>query len=214
MNAILKVRSIPIVSFKSHWNLFPITHIPKRRHWFRCWLGTEQASINQRFSRKWWHVFFVFIYVIICIHGHIISMKYDLKMTTPPRMGPFQLYTLLNVNKWKNIEQRLTQFLIGKTNIITIERGRHTRPKTPVQEILCKSCGVIEDEAHFMLSCHISQNLRGDLMKSIESIYPEFRNMTENEQIYYIFSNEDQIILTWFGNCLHNSFMLCREPRS
>ena len=45
----------------------------------------------------------------------------------------------------------------------------------------------------------------------IESIYPEFNNMTENEQIYFIFNNEDRRILTWFGKFLHNSFMLHRE---
>ena len=95
--------------------------------------------------------------------------------------------------------------------ILAIERGRHTRPKTPIQEKLCKSCCVIEDEVHFILSCHINQGLRVDLMKTIESIHPEFRNMTENEQIYFIFNNEDWGILTWLGKCLHNSFMLHRE---
>ena len=90
-------------------------------------------------------------------------------------------------------------------------RGRYTRPKTPIQERLCKSCGVIEDEAHFRLSCHINQSLRAELMKNIESIYPEFNNMIENEQIYLIFNNEDRRILTWFGKFLHNSFMLHRE---
>ena len=38
---------------------------------------------------------------------------------------------------------------------------RHTRPKTPVQEILCKSCGVTEDKAHFILSCHKKTKLYG-----------------------------------------------------
>ena len=36
-------------------------------------------------------------------------------------------------------------------------------------------------------------------MKNIESIYPESNNMTESEQIYFIFNNEDRRILTWFG---------------
>ena len=48
-------------------------------------------------------------------------------------------------------------------------------------------------------------------MKNIESFCPDFRNMTENERIYFIFNNEDQRILTWFGNFLHNSFMFRRE---
>ena len=99
----------------------------------------------------------------------------------------------------------------ASSHTLAIERGRYTRPKTPIQERLCKSCGVIEDEAHFILSCHINQSLRAELMKNIESIYPEFNNMTENEKIYFISNNEDRRIWTWFGKFLHNSFMLHRE---
>ena len=80
----------------------------------------------------------------------------------------------------------------ASSHTLAIERGRYTRPKTPIQERLCKSCGVIEDQAHFILPCHINQSLRAELMKNIESIYPEFNNMTENEQIYFIFINEDR----------------------
>ena len=98
----------------------------------------------------------------------------------------------------------------ASAHTLAIERGHHTRRKTPIQERLCKSCGVIEDEVHFILSCHINQNLRVDLIKNIVSIYPEFRNMTENEQIYLIFNNEDRRILTWLGKSLHNLFMLRR----
>ena len=29
-------------------------------------------------------------------------------------------------------------------------------------------------------------------MKNIETICPDFRNMEENEQIYFIFNNKDQ----------------------
>ena len=48
----------------------------------------------------------------------------------------------------------------ASSHTLATERGRHTRPKTPIQERLCKSCGVIEDEVHFILSCHINQSLR------------------------------------------------------
>ena len=77
----------------------------------------------------------------------------------------------------------------ASSNTLAIERGRHTRPKTPIQERLCKSCGVIEDEANFILSFQLNQSLMVNLMKNIETIYPEFNNMTENEQIYFIFND-------------------------
>ena len=99
----------------------------------------------------------------------------------------------------------------ASSHTLAMERGRHTRQKTPIKERLCKLYGVIEDEVHFILSCHINLSLRVDLMKNIERIYREFRNMTENEQIYFIFNNEDRRISTWLGKLLHNSFILRRE---
>jgi len=47
-----------------------------------------------------------------------------------------------------------------------IEKGRYN--KTPCEEILCKNCGVIEDEAHFILKCKVNQNLRESLFNNIE----------------------------------------------
>ena len=35
--------------------------------------------------------------------------------------------------------------------------------------------------------------------------------MIENEEIYFIFNNEDQRIFTWLGKFSHNSFMRRRE---
>ena len=60
-------------------------------------------------------------------------------------------------------------------------------PQTPVQERRCMLCNVIEDEAHFSLSCQINQKVRIDLLKNIEIICPECRNITGNNQIYCIF---------------------------
>ena len=48
-------------------------------------------------------------------------------------------------------------------------------------------------------------------MTNIKTICPEFRNITENEQTYYTFDNEDRRILIWLGKKLHNSFMPRRE---
>ena len=93
----------------------------------------------------------------------------------------------------------IAQIRASSHTFLAIERGRHTRLKTPdfaIRVVLLKTK---------------DQSLRIDLMKNIESIYPKFRNMTENEQIYWIFNNEDLRILTWFWKILHNSFMLRRE---
>ena len=143
-------------------------------------------------------------------HNNLINTEINIGVRTYQtikesfRLEPY-LYLVIEVRFRNAIAQ-----IRASSHTLAIERGRRTRPKSPIQELLCKSCGVIEDEAHFLLSCHINQSLRVDLMKNIESIFPEFRNVTENEQFYFIFNNEDRRILTWFGKFLHNSFMLRR----
>ncbi len=37
---------------------------------------------------------------------------------------------------------------------LKIETGRHTRPKTPVENRVCQHCNILEDEFHFLLMCN------------------------------------------------------------
>ena len=58
--------------------------------------------------------------------------------------------------------------------MLEIERGRHTRPITPVENRRCPKCNVIENEIHFVLECTINQKERLELfdkMRSIDSYY-------------------------------------------
>ena len=42
---------------------------------------------------------------------------------------------------------------------LAVETGRHRQHKTPKEERLC-SCGVLEDETHFVLRCHHYSHIR------------------------------------------------------
>ena len=37
------------------------------------------------------------------------------------------------------------------SHALEVERGRHTKPKTPLEERLCPNCHVLEDEQHFVM---------------------------------------------------------------
>ena len=50
-----------------------------------------------------------------------------------------------------------TKFRISDHSL-EIEKGCYN--KTLCEERLCKNCGVIEDETHFILKCKVNQNLR------------------------------------------------------
>ena len=75
-----------------------------------------------------------------------------------------------------------TKFRISDYSL-EIEKGRYN--KTPYEERLCKNCGVIEDEAHFILKCKVSQNLRECLFNNIE---------LDNEIFFLNFSDEQKLV--------------------
>ena len=70
-----------------------------------------------------------------------------------------------------------TKFLISDHSL-EIEKGRYN--KTPCEKTLCKNCGIIEDEAHFILKCKVNQNLRESLFNNIE---------LDNEIVFLNFSD-------------------------
>jgi hypothetical protein len=56
---------------------------------------------------------------------------------------------------------------------------------TPCEERLCKNCGVIEDEAHFISKCKVNQNLRESLINNIE---------LDNEIFFFYISDEQRLV--------------------
>ena len=47
---------------------------------------------------------------------------------------------------------------------LSIEKGRHSHPKIPEENRLCKVCGVIENEKHFLLHCDMYHEQRFKLL--------------------------------------------------
>lgn len=69
-----------------------------------------------------------------------------------------------------------------------IETGRHKRPPIPVNERLCCVCQTVEDEIHFVMRCTHFSISRNNLFKHVQTIHPEFSNMTFIEQFIFIMS--------------------------
>ena len=49
---------------------------------------------------------------------------------------------------------------------LMIEKGRHL--KLAISERKCPFCNLVEDEAHFLMNCHIYTALRNDLLNTVE----------------------------------------------
>ena len=96
--------------------------------------------------------------------------------------------------------------LRASSHDLEIERGRYVRPKLNLNDRLCMSCHVIEDEEHFVTGCINNLDMRESLFNKIATKEPSFANLSNQEKFIYLMSCNDRQILTWFGKFLHNSF--------
>ena len=71
------------------------------------------------------------------------------------------------------------------SHLLNIERGRHTNPKTPIDERKCISCDCVEDEMHFIINCSLYTQERQRLFDGVIKVYPPFNNMNNIENLYF-----------------------------
>lgn len=91
---------------------------------------------------------------------------------------------------------------------LEIERGRHTKPKTPRHLRICKFCinHLVEDEYHFLIICPLYNELRQSFYDKISSISPSFISLTGQEKYVFLFRSQNEQIFTWLGKYIHMCF--------
>jgi hypothetical protein len=79
---------------------------------------------------------------------------------------------LLNISDRK-IRKVLSKFRLSSHSLL-IEKGRHTKPKTPEELRLCKMCdiNVVENEQHMLTECVLYKDLREVLFNMIKTHEP------------------------------------------
>ena len=98
--------------------------------------------------------------------------------------------------------------LRASSHTLEIERGRHDRPKKPIEARLCSQCTVIEDELHFVCQCMINNDARECMYDKINRVYGDFNNLSEEDKFLFLMSNDDVRILNWFGKFIYHSFQI------
>ena len=109
---------------------------------------------------------------------------------------------LVKSQKYRNALTKIR----ASSHILEIERGRYTRPKTPISERLCPQCQVVDDEHHFLTSCKSIADERSVLYTKISACHNGFMSMDEQEKFIFLLSNNDAQILTWTGKFIYNGF--------
>ena len=78
---------------------------------------------------------------------------------------------------------------------LRIETGRHTLPKTPENLRICLFCHLneVENELHFILHCHLYDNLRSKFFEDKTRKYPYLNDFYDNSKIIF-FNNVNPTI--------------------
>ena len=92
------------------------------------------------------------------------------------------------------------------SHLLGIERGRHTRPKTPIEKRLCIFCNVLDDEIHFICDCILFTSIRSVFYSKVISMYSDFDSFTSKEKFIFLFSSDECILLTWLGQFILDAF--------
>ena len=92
---------------------------------------------------------------------------------------------------------------------LEIERGIHTRPKTPVANRICRRCQTtqVDDEIHFLMQCNTFELDRKTLLSEAGKYITNFNTQFDTEQFKSIMSSENHAII----NALAKYIYVCFE---
>ena len=89
--------------------------------------------------------------------------------------------------------RKLLMKLRTSTHDLQIELGRHSRPKVPEPDRICRKCtsGEIENEYHAVMACSAHSEERNLVFEQIATIQPTFTDMDSLNQFLFIMSYGD-----------------------
>ena len=103
----------------------------------------------------------------------------------------FKTETYVKLNMRRHQRRILSKF--RSCNLpLAIETGRYTKPKTPLQDRICKFCSMnsIEDETHFLIDCDFYNDLRYDLFESASILNENFRHLNSEEKLCFLMDSD------------------------
>ncbi len=112
------------------------------------------------------------------------------------------------------VRQSLTKFRLSN-NVLNIEKGRHTTPKTPKEQRFCPFCPqIVEDEVHFLLDCPTYRTARSQMLQNVAQKEPLFLQKPLNEQFIQLMTPENvQFVAKTIHNCFEIRDYLTKNPK-
>ena len=87
-------------------------------------------------------------------------------------------------------------------------RGRHTRPRTPITDRLCPKCEILEDEVHFPTSCDLFTTDKDILFSRVTTMFSDFQTQANHEKIIFMLCYPDRELLAIVGKFIYNCFQV------
>lgn len=99
-------------------------------------------------------------------------------------------YVKLNMRR---DQRRILAKFRGCNLPLSIETGRYTKPKTPLNERLCRYCdkSVIENEIHFLIDCELYSDIRYELFQNAISQNNSFQTMSSGEKLIFLMKSDN-----------------------
>lgn len=74
---------------------------------------------------------------------------------------------------------------------LAVETGRYSKPKTPLNERLCKFCDTasVEDETHFLIDCDFYSDIRYDLFRCANTLNINFNSFASADKLIFLMQN-------------------------
>ena len=112
----------------------------------------------------------------------------------------FEPYLYITIPKYRS---SLSRFRLSSHDL-QIERGRYTRPKTPVDDRKCRFCqnNAIEDEIHFLLICNKYNNIRSDMLNTVNNFVTGLSNLDSQTKFVTLLTNDQSEVLHAVGKYL------------
>ena len=134
---------------------------------------------------------------------HVRVDRQNLEHTTPTLLRTYNTFssypkraTYVSYLTDTKLISAIARLRLSSHNL-EIERGRHTRPKTPVASRICRRCQTnqVDNEIHFLMQCNLLELDRKDLLSEAEKYITNFNTLSETEQFTCIMRSENHTII-------------------
>ncbi len=125
--------------------------------------------------------------------GQLYVDEWRKKITKENKLRTYvQVKTSFSKEDYLNIKdfklRRAMARLRTSAHNLAIERGRYTRPPTPVEERVCTTCPnrPVEDEYHFLMTCINYDEERLKMQQEVTKMCPNFINLSNRDKFIYL----------------------------